>query len=53
MPGPGEPQGPEWVAARIAKLIAFGEALERELYPDRADIEVRAPHGPGPRAAAA
>jgi hypothetical protein len=53
LPDPGEPQGPEWVGARIADLIRCAAALEFELYPEAAEIEVRAPHGPGPRAAVA
>jgi hypothetical protein len=53
VPGPDEPQGPEWVGARVAELIRCGAALERELYPEAAEIDVRAPQGPGPRAAVA
>ncbi len=53
VPGPSEPQGPEWVGARVAELIRCGAALELELYPEAAEIEVRAPSAPGPRAAVA
>jgi len=50
---PGEPRGAEWIGGTMAELIRCGAELERELYPEGARIEVRAPHGPGPRAATA
>jgi hypothetical protein len=46
LPGPDEPQGPEWIGSRVGELIGCGAALESELYPDHAEIAVRAPHGP-------
>jgi hypothetical protein len=51
--GADEPRGPGWISVRIDELIRCGAALELELYPEAAEIEVRAPHGPGPRAAVA
>jgi hypothetical protein len=49
-PNPGEPQGPEWISRRIDDVIRSGAGLELELYPEAAEMAVRAPHGPGPRA---